>query len=65
MEKFPPWKTKSRNNEKIEKKTEYLNRQRVSYSEDKIVKGYRYGETSIPVESIYQFVFVVINIFIL
>ncbi|KAK9295672.1 hypothetical protein QLX08_010090 [Tetragonisca angustula] len=50
MEKFPPWKTKSRNNEKIEKKTEYLNRQRVSYSEDKIVKGYRYGETSIPVE---------------
>ncbi|KAK1120064.1 hypothetical protein K0M31_012789 [Melipona bicolor] len=50
VEKFPLWKTESRNNEYLEKKTEYLNRQRVSYSKDEIVKGYKYGETFIPVE---------------
>ncbi|KOX73082.1 X-ray repair cross-complementing protein 5, partial [Melipona quadrifasciata] len=50
IEKFPFWKTESKNNEYFEKKTEYLNRQRVSYSKDEIVKGYKYGETFIPVE---------------
>ncbi|OAD59287.1 X-ray repair cross-complementing protein 5, partial [Eufriesea mexicana] len=48
-EKFPTWQ-KAKKNQKLERKTEYLDRQRTFYTKDEIVKGYKYGGTSIPVE---------------
>ncbi|XP_034193837.2 X-ray repair cross-complementing protein 5 isoform X1 [Osmia lignaria lignaria] len=47
--KFPPWK-RAKNDEKVVSKTEYVDRQRTTYTKDEIVAGYKYGEIFVPVE---------------
>ncbi|KOC59877.1 X-ray repair cross-complementing protein 5, partial [Habropoda laboriosa] len=47
--KFPSWQM-AKGNQKVVTKTQYFDRQRNLYEEDKIVAGYKYGETFIPVE---------------
>lgn len=47
--KFPSWR-RAKDDHKVETKTQYVDRQRTTYTKDEIVAGYKYGGTFFPVE---------------
>lgn len=53
---MPTWK-KAKRSQKIRSVTQYLDNETNIYEKDEIVTGYKYGETFVPIESMYNKLF--------